>query len=94
MSDKTVAGDSSTAWQAVLLRCTAFPIPSAKIGPSSWWMDLVGQQPETEVSKPRLGTVRLEGTVESGKFVLEAGSARIDWRLPRRALRTTKWQGS
>lgn len=79
MSADSITEQDSTVWQSELLRLTVFPSPSnAKVN-SSWWSELLGQAPDTEVSRPRLGTTRVEGPFGNGKLVLDIKPTRIDW---------------
>ena len=70
------------AWQAEILRLTAFPSPSAQLGEPTWWKDLVGEHPETKISQPRVGGQQEEGRLDEGrKLVLRVEPTRIDWLL-------------
>jgi hypothetical protein len=69
------------AWQAEHLRMTAFPSPAASLGNQSWWADLVGDSPETVISRPRMGGVQAAGPFEGKTLVLSVEAARIDWRF-------------
>ena len=68
-------------WETEVLRFTAFPVPSAANIQSSWWSDLTGQQPETELNQAKLGTKHIEGVYGNGNFILELSPSRIDWLL-------------
>lgn len=69
----------TTAWLAQTLRLTAFPSPTAEIAATTWWIDLVGEPPETRVSHPRQGERRDEGPCDEGKLSLRVQPTRIDW---------------
>lgn len=80
MSQQNVAGRLSLeAWQAEILRLTAFPSPAAQLGEPTWWKDLVGEPPETKISQPRTGGQQEEGPFEGRKLVLRVEPIRIDW---------------
>jgi len=83
MSQQNVVGRLSLeAWQAEILRLTAFPSPAAQLGEPTWWKDLVGEPPETKISQPRTGGQQEEGRFdESRKLVLRVEPTRIDWLL-------------
>ena len=66
-------------WQVETLRTTGFPSPAAPIAASTWWKDLVGEEPEKRVSQLRRGGHQDEGILDSGKLVLVIQPARIDW---------------
>jgi hypothetical protein len=69
------------AWQAEILRLTAFPSPAAQLGEPTWWRDLIGEHPETRISRPRRGGQQEEGRFEGRKLVLRVEPTRIDWLL-------------
>ena len=66
-------------WQVETLRTTGFPSPAAPIAASTWWQDLVGEEPEKRVSQPRRGGHQDEGVLDNRKLVLVIQPARIDW---------------
>lgn len=68
-------------WQAESLRVTAFPGPSAQVNDLNWWIEVIGEPPETRISKPRLGEYREEGYLEPGRLVLHLQPGRIDWHF-------------
>lgn len=80
MSQQNVAARLSLeAWQAEILRLTAFPSPAAQLGEPAWWKDLVGEPPETKISQPRAGGRQEEGQFEGRKLVLRVEPTRVDW---------------
>jgi hypothetical protein len=70
-----------TAWQVQVLRLTAFPSPSARVVEPTWWTDLVGEPPETRISRPRIGGHQEEGPFRGGRLLLTVQPNRIDWRF-------------
>ena len=66
-------------WQVETLRTTGFPSPAAPVVASTWWKDLIGEEPETRVLQPRRGDHREEGVLDNGKLVLVVQPARVDW---------------
>lgn len=68
-------------WQVETLRTTGFPSPAAPVTASTWWKDLVGEEPEKRVSQPRRGGHQDEGVLDNGKLVLVTQPARVDWLL-------------
>lgn len=75
----TVNRPALEAWQAQILRLTAFPSPAAQVTEPSWWTDLVGQPPETRTLQPKRGGQHEEGRFEGRKLVLRVEPTRIDW---------------
>lgn len=67
------------AWQAQTLRVTAFPSPDVQIDETTWWVDLVGDTPETRVSLPKKGQAQEEGSFQEGRLALRIRPNRIDW---------------
>ncbi len=70
-----------TSLHAETLRLTAFPLPTTRLGETSWWNDLVGTQPERKVSRPRKEEYREEGPYKDRNLVLQVQLNRIDWNL-------------
>lgn len=69
-----------SVWQVESLRMTVFPSPAAQIEPEpSWWTDLVGEPPETQVMQRKQGIRREEGPFASGRLILTIQPSRIDW---------------
>lgn len=71
-------------WQTQLLRLTLFLSPAAQVVEPTWWRDLVGESPETTISRPREGIRREEGLWGDTKLVLLLQPTRIDWLLTAR----------
>ena len=80
-SQATVLRLPPSAWQVQLLRLTAFLNPETEINHSSWWLDAVGESPDTQVTEPKSGKRKEEGTFEGGKLVLTVQPGRTDWVL-------------
>jgi len=70
---------STTVWQVLTLRATAFVPPDAPTLPSEWWAQLVGLPPENVISRPRLGQRQQDGSFEGRKLTLQIQPERIDW---------------
>lgn len=68
-------------WNVEALRFTGFPVPSVNILQTTWWHDLIGQPPESELLQAKAGIKRVEGVIDIGKLILELTSQRIDWVL-------------
>jgi hypothetical protein len=80
MSRQTIADNSSlTVWQTETLRLTAFPSPSARIVNPTWWADIVGEPPESKISRPKEGIYQEEGPFAQGKLVVSVQPTRVDW---------------
>jgi len=69
------------AWQVSGMRVTAFPAEPTKIDAPSWWIDLLGHPPETQVIRPKIGQRQEEGEHEGRKLSLQVQPERIDWVL-------------
>lgn len=70
-----------TAWEAEVLRVTAFPIPAAPARDYGWWRELVGEPPERSINRPRESSLREEGPFNGGILINEIQPLRIDWVL-------------
>jgi hypothetical protein len=68
-----------STWQVETLRLTAFPSPTAQVAELAWWTELVGEPPETRISRPRMGGQQEEGSYRGGKLLLRVRPERIDW---------------
>lgn len=60
---------------------TAFPAEGFRPVESPWWAELIGAEPESRASRPRVGEFVDEGTYEGRKLVLQIQPERIDWHL-------------
>lgn len=74
-------GACSQEWLVQSLRCTAFPAPSASEPSETWWSELIGEEPEVRIDRPKSGERREEGPFGKGRLSLIQGLGRIDWRL-------------
>jgi len=68
-------------WQVSQLRLTAFPDVQSEFDSSSWWLDVVGDLPDTRMDEPRVGKHREHSTLEDKELTLAIESGRIDWLL-------------
>jgi len=69
------------SWQVMTMRVTAFPNEPFKADEQSWWRDLVGSEPETVISRVKVGEYRAEGGFEGRQLSLSLHLDRIDWNL-------------
>jgi len=67
-------------WVAESLRATAFPSGEAELKPDGWWRSVLGEEPESQMSK-RTGERREEGTFRGAILILNVSVGRIDWIL-------------
>lgn len=67
-----------TAWEAELIRFTAFPIPATPTTDMDWWNRLIGEPPKTKTQRPRDGTIIEEGPFYNDKLVVQISPIRID----------------
>ena len=68
-------------WNAESLRATVFPSADAEVSPSSWWRNVLGDEPETQVIQSRTGQRQEQGTFHGARLRLQIQPARIDWTL-------------
>lgn len=78
-SEGEVQQPPASQWLAETLRVTAFPTPDAEANPSDWWKRVIGQDPETQIQRQRLGELVQEGIVGGAKLTLRVRPERIDW---------------
>lgn len=71
---------SLDAWRAESLRLTAFTL-DPMVGEQRWWEDLVKEQPEVKVVKPKEGEERVSGPYNNAELSLSVVPGRIDWLL-------------
>lgn len=68
-------------WQVENLRLTAFPIPLEQ-DTESWWVDVVGELPESSTSQPKRGVKQQKSLIETDiELTLNVQPSRIDWLL-------------
>src|SRR5215469_13775904 len=77
----TTALPPLAAWQALVLRLTAFRRAQARFEAPPWWSDLIGYPPDKVTSQPKLGLHQEHGTFAGGQLTLALQSDRIDWVL-------------
>jgi hypothetical protein len=77
MSGQPLPLPEPSAWQAQLLRLTAFPVEPAAALAKEWWQEVLGQAPESSTQKKLLRTA--EGTIEGKVLTLTLDVQRIDW---------------
>jgi hypothetical protein len=68
-------------WQVEAIRLTGFPLPLSEIDPSGWWVNVVGEPPETESSRPKVGLYKREGSFDGKRLALDVQLGRVDWTL-------------
>lgn len=68
-------------WNIETLRFTGFPVSALNILQTTWWHDLIGQPPESEIYQAKAGIKRIEGIIDIGKLILELAPQRVDWVL-------------
>lgn len=72
--------DLST-WQAESLRVTCFPSSATELNATTWWQDIVGEQPENTNVRARDGFRQDEGYFNGRKIILGVQPIRIDWLM-------------
>src|SRR5689334_3578333 len=71
--------DTESSWLSESWRLTAFAAdPALAFGDASW-AQLVGQQPDTTTSNPRLGARQEMGSFADGILLLSVQPGRLDW---------------
>ena len=82
MTRATAAGRAPEKdWQVERLRLTLFHASTNEVNANGWWQQVVGEAPESSVSKPRSGE-RIEiGTTNEAQLLLHAQRqlGRLDW---------------
>lgn len=68
-------------WLVESLRCTAFYDVSTEIDYTSWWSDVVGDQPDDIQQKPGAGAYRAKGGWHGASLSLTGQPGRVDWEL-------------
>ena len=68
-------------WETESLRTTVFPSPDAPIESQNWWTSVVGESPETEVARVKIGERQIQGVYHGARLTLRIQPARIDWSL-------------
>jgi hypothetical protein len=71
----------SPSWLAESLRLTFFHRLGAQKEDKGWWMEVVGEEPETTNLKPREGGYEASGPVAGAVLTLKVDPLRIDWTL-------------
>lgn len=80
MSDMPINHTPLADWQALLVRCIAFPDPTLPIASEHWWSEVVGEPSETRIAEPRRGTTMEKGSLGSEQqLVLNLNPNRIEW---------------
>lgn len=73
-------GPTLSAWQAQLLRLTAFPGPSVELTDNEWWSEVVGEPPDSKTFQPKEKSWQEEGIVGESRLILNVQpTTRIDW---------------
>ena len=67
------------AWRVETLRTTLFPSPTTSVDPSTWWVEVVGEEADTQIVHRKKSERREEGLYKDGKLVLHVQPIRIDW---------------
>ena len=82
MTDQTsITLPDEIQWMPYILRLTAFPSPLAQFDSSNWWANIVGELPESQDRKPKIGKVTEIGPFDGSNLILDVQPDRIDWRL-------------
>jgi len=76
-----VDNSSQITWEVERLRLTGFPVLAPPLEGTTWWNDLVGDDPETRVAHPKKGELLEQGEYEGNQLTLKVTRSRIDWFL-------------
>lgn len=68
-----------SAWEAVLLRLTAFRSSTDQTVDNNWWAQVVGEPPEKTTEQSRAAERVTEGLYKNGRLILDTHPNRIDW---------------
>ena len=67
-------------WQVESLRATTFHVPGAYVAVSTdTWEQVIGEQPDQVLTRPRQRVVQQSGTFEDKQLALVARQDRVDW---------------
>jgi hypothetical protein len=64
---------------AELMRVTLFPSPSSRESSESWWVEVMGAEPEERQIRPRQAIVNEQGDFNKGRLTLSSQATRTDW---------------
>jgi hypothetical protein len=70
-----------SVWQVESLRITCFPVSATEFNASTWWQDVIGDQPENTKIRARDGFREDDGHFNGRKVVLGVQPLRIDWLM-------------
>lgn len=74
-------------WEVENLRLSCFPIDSVEPDVSTWWSEVVSQEPDATINRPKEGRFQAEGPVgelitsPDARLLLSSEPSRIDWIL-------------
>src|SRR5258708_40212946 len=68
-------------WLAESLRLTVFTSEVKKIEGTALWTSVVGEGPETAISRPGYGVEEIRGSLGSNRLVFTMSLSRLDWHL-------------
>src|SRR5262245_10595841 len=71
--------DRTDLWLTESLRFTVFTAPSPVTGYDGWWQELIGAEPDTVTSRPKVGEFQQEGPFGLGRLIFSIEPWRIDW---------------
>ncbi len=66
-------------WHARGLRLTFFVGQPVDIEKLNWWLELVGNDPESRTLRPRAGELQEQGPFKEGSLTLGVRPERVDW---------------
>ena len=82
MSSQDRTGGEAGDWEVELLRLTTFHSPSSSApDPSGWWKQVIGNDPDETVTRPRQGETLVTGEHEGRQLLLTVRPQRVDWGL-------------
>lgn len=81
MPEQTSHPEAISRWEVTLLRLTAFPRDPSSSARAGVWSQVVGQEPEKQLSKPRLGEIYEDGPYSTGLLSFFSQPTRLEWRI-------------
>lgn len=81
MANQPVIMPELSAWNAEILRCTAFHQSGMQMSDNNWWEETTQAVPESKTMKPREGGYEVFGSYGGGTLTLRADALRFDWLL-------------
>lgn len=77
--DAPLIAAAALPWQVESWRLTTFLPLGTRVSSPTWWTELVGAEPETQVSQPRQGVFQAQDSYKAGVLTLNIQGERVNW---------------